>query len=183
MPVLAAAVLLIGVGTASSQQREVGGDELLLLAAMRTGTMAEELDDASSRGYRVLSAAGGSDFNEVIVVLAPSAERYEYRLVATDRTSTFEAELQEAGQAGYRLLPRTVTTKENASLFSDDSHELLAILERASEPGPAFRYQILATLRTGTLQEELRQAAVNGWQLVTVVVRGEAIAILERHEE
>ena len=74
--------------------------------------MAEELDDASSRGYRVLSAAGGSDFNEVIVVLAPSAERFEYRLVATERTSTFEAELREAGQEGYRLLPRTVTTKD-----------------------------------------------------------------------
>ena len=107
-----AAVVLLAAGTASSQERQVGADEFLLLASTRTGSMAEELDDASSRGYRVLSAAGGSDFNEVIVVLAPSAERFEYRLVATERTSTFEAELREAGQEGYRLLPRTVTTKD-----------------------------------------------------------------------
>lgn len=79
--------------------------ELFLLAATRTGTMAEELDGAAARNYRVISAAGGEDFNEVVVVLEPSVERYEYHLVSTDRTSTLEQELNDVAQEGYHIIP------------------------------------------------------------------------------
>jgi len=166
--------------TAGLQGAAQAEGDLLLLAATRTSTIAKELDDAASRSYRVISAAGGPDFNELVVVLEPSAERYQYRLVSTERTSTLERELNDAAQGGYRVVPRAITIKRNASVFSPNNNELLVIMEKPSAAGPAVRYQVLATSRTGTLQGELRQAQVNGWHLVTLVVRGEVLAILDR---
>ena len=144
--------------------------------------MAEELDDAASRNYRVISAAGGEGFNEVIVVLEPSLQRYQYRLLAAERPSTLEREMNEAAQEGYRVIPRTMTMKFSVrAMFSFGSEfELLVIMEKGSDVEPAVRYQVLATTRTGTLQAELTQAQVNGWSLVTLTVLDEVLAILER---
>ena len=70
----------------------------------RTATMGKELNDAS-RKYRVLSAAGGVGFNEVIVVLQPSSGAYQYRLVAAERTSTLLSELNAAGRTAIGFCP------------------------------------------------------------------------------
>jgi hypothetical protein len=114
------------------------------------------------------------------VVLVPDSDRYEYRLLSTIRTSTLQRELDAAAADGYRVVPRAVTTKTAASLFTDNDFELLVIMEKAPAEGPTLRYQVLATSRTGTLQNELTQAQGEGWTLVTLVVRGEVIAILEK---
>lgn len=177
---LAASVWLGVVPGVAAAQDTTRTEDLLLLAATRTATMSEELDDAARRNYRVLSAAGGTDFNEVIVVLTPSEGGYEYRLVATQRTSTFENEVNAAARDGFRVVPRTLTIKHNASLFSTDDYELFVLLEKAPAGGPPMQYQLLATSRTGTLQGELVDAAGNGWQLVTLLVRGEVLALMER---
>jgi len=173
--------VLAGVTTpAFAQQAETASGDLLLLAATRTATMSKELDDAAARNYRVLSAAGGVGFNEVIVLLQPSRGGYQYRLVATERTSTLQGELNAAARDGYRIVPRAVTTKRNASMFNTNDYEMLVIMEKSPDSGPPVQYQVLATSRTGTLQNEVRQAAVNGWSLVTLLVRGEVLALLER---
>src|SRR3972149_11266117 len=70
-----------------------------LLATTRTGTMQKELNEAASKGFRLLPRTmiakeqafmGGP---EVVVVLErpPKAEkRYEYKLLATNLTSTLQ---------------------------------------------------------------------------------------------
>ncbi len=160
--------------------QEPANGTILLLATNRTGTMSDELADAAARGYRVLSAAGGNGSNEILVALVPTTEQYEYRLVATERTSTFERELNDHARDGFRVIPRTVTTKLDAGLFSGDNYELLAIMEKAPSPQPSMQYRLLATSRTGTLQNELREALSDGWDLVTLIVRGEVAAVLEK---
>lgn len=168
---------------ASPQQAEAPGQDLFLMATTRTATMSSELEDAAKRNYRVLSAAGGVGSNEVIVVLQPSPGGYQYRLVATMRTSTLQNELNAAAKDGFRIIPRAVTIKRNASMFSNDDYELLVILEKSPDAAPPVEYRVLATSRTGTLQEELRQSAVDGWRLVTLVVRSEVLALLEREAQ
>jgi hypothetical protein len=171
--------VVLSPGTTVAQENEAGG-ELLLLATNRTGTMSDELRDAAARGYRVLSAAGGNGSNEILVALVPTAERNEYRLVATERTSTFELELNDHARDGYPVHARTVTTKLDTSLLGGNRYELLTIMERAPSPGPAMQYRLLATSRTGTLQDELRAAQADGWELVTLIVRSEVAAVLEK---
>ena len=172
-------LLVIPVSASGQQDGEATGD-LLLLAATRTATMGKELDDAASRKYRVLSAAGGVGFNEVIVVLQPSGGGYQYRLIATERTSTLLNELNAAGRDGYRILPRTVTTKRNPSPFNANDYELFVILQKSPDVATPVQYQVLATSRTGTLQNELKEAQAQGWNLITLLVRGEVLALMER---
>lgn len=181
---LVGTMLVLAVPAAASAQQDASTtSDFLLLASTRTATMGKELDDAASRKYRVLSAAGGVGFNEVIVVLQPSSGGYQYRLVAADRTSTLLNELNAAGRDGYRIIPRAVTTKRNASLLNPNDYELLVILEKPPDGGPPVQYQVLATSRTGTLQNELKQAQAERWNLVTLLVRGEVLALLERTEQ
>ena len=42
------------------------------------------------------------------------------------------------------------------------------------------RYLLLATERTGTMQKEISQAAMNGYTLIALAKRGEHVAILEK---
>jgi hypothetical protein len=104
----------------------------------------------------------------------------ELLLLATNRTGTMSDELRDAAARGYRVLARTVTTKLDTSLLGGNRYELLTIMERAPSPGPAMQYRLLATSRTGTLQDELRAAQADGWELVTLIVRSEVAAVLEK---
>ena len=82
-----------------------------LLATSNTSTMQEELDEATSRGFRLLpstmiskSSMWGSD--ELVVVLERSPGevlRYEYRLLATNRTATLQAEVTQARAEGFEI--------------------------------------------------------------------------------
>jgi len=174
------ALTVVWSSRVAAQEEVDTADELLLLATNRTGAMSEELEDAAGRGYRLVSAAGGNGSTEILVALVPTGERYEYRLVATERTSSFERELNDHARDGFRVVPRAVTTKFNTSLLRGDNYELLAIMEKAPSPLPSMQYRILATSRTGTLQDELRDARGEGWALVTLIVRGEVLAMLEK---
>jgi hypothetical protein len=163
---------------ADAQQPE----RYLLLAATRTSTMQDEINDAAAKGYRVV-AASRTEGAEVVVALERTTAAYRYRLVATTRTGTLQKELSDGAEAGYRVLPRGVTTKRTVgNLFTNnrDEGELLVIMERGPEPLPGPIYRVLATNRTGTLQTEMSQTADSGFELVALVSRGEHVAIFER---
>ena len=93
--------------------------------------MQKELDEAASRGFRLLPStmiskkrAFGGD--EVVVVLekAPNLSTvYEYLLLATNRTSTLQKEMAEAVQDGYEVM----------GMVSRGEH--MVILERSSGSG------------------------------------------------
>ena len=93
--------------------------------------MQKELDEAASRGFRLLpntmiskKRTFGGD--EVVVVLekAPNLSTvYEYLLLATNRTSTLQKEMAEAVQDGYEVM----------GMLSRGEH--MVILERSSGSG------------------------------------------------
>ena len=82
-----------------------------LLATTNTNTMQEELDEAASRGFRLLpstmiskSSMWGGD--ELVMVLERSPGevlRYEYRLLATSRTATLQNEVTQARAEGFDI--------------------------------------------------------------------------------
>ena len=107
---------------------------------------------------------------------------YDYLLLATNRTSTMQEEMQEAGDAGFEYRGQTVF----GTTFGGD--EPVVILERSrdSANGDLFEYRLLATKRTSTMQDELREAGLAGFTFVGVTVASttfggnEIVAILKR---
>jgi hypothetical protein len=160
--------LLLALSAASVAEAQ--DDRYLLLATERTGTMQKELDEAAAKGFRVVTASPG-DGSEYIVLLEQTADKHEYRLLATSRTATLQSELDEAAREGYRILPKSIAHKGD---------ELLVLMEKGPEGSAPADYQVLAAERTGTLQKEISQAAMNGYTLIALAKRGEHVAILEK---
>ena len=172
---------------AAQEQRPVGYD-YLLLATNKTSTMQEEMQEASDSGYAFVGIMGGQTSfggSEVVVVMQrePDSEpRFEYRLLATSRTSTMQAEMQEAGDAGFEYRGQTVFS----TTFGGD--EPVVILERSRDfaNGDLFEYRLLSTKKTSTMQDELREAGLAGFDFVGVTIAStrfggdEIVTILKR---
>ena len=75
----------------------------------------------------------------------------KYLLLATNRTGTMEDELNEAGARGYRF----AGTQGGQTVFGGDEAVVIMTLD---PEGRRFRYILLATNRTGTMQREMNQA-------------------------
>ena len=153
----------------------------LLLATVKTSTMQKELDQASSQGFRIVSAASSCGQSEMVLFLervTQAPDTYKYQLLATTRTSTMEKELNQAAQEGFRLLPRTITAKEGFI-----TNEIVAVLEQAPKSTKRYEYRLLATSRTSTLQKEVAQAESDGFVLVGLVGRGENMVIMEKEAD
>lgn len=86
----------------------------------------------------------------VLMSALPEAARAQDRfiLLATNRTSTMEDELNAAGAEGYRF----IGTQGGDTAFGGS--EVVVIMERDPE-GRRYRYMLLATSRTGTMEQEL----------------------------
>jgi hypothetical protein len=80
----------------------------------------------------------------------------QYLLLATSKTSTMEKELSEAANQGFRVVACSTTS----------GTEMVSFLERVATPPDIYRYKLLATSRTGTMQKELNEAAEQGFRLV-----------------
>jgi hypothetical protein len=173
----------------SSSLQAAGQHDYLLLATNRTSTMETEMQEAAKQGYMFAGVMGGETSfggNEVVVVMERSTTdrnpRYDYRLLATNRTSTMQKEMQEAGNAGYVYKGQTVFD----TTFGGD--EAVVILERDNEQRTVkpYEYRLLATKRTSTMQDELREAGREGFEFVGVTVSSttfggdEVVAILKR---
>ena len=162
--------------------------EYLLLATNRTSTMQEEMQEAAESGYEFVGLMGGDTSfggSEVVAVMQRGSEvepRFEYRLLATSKTSTMQEELQEAGDAGFDYRGQTVF----GTTFGGD--EPVVILERDLDidSPPLFEYRLLATKKTSTMQDELREAGAAGFEFVGVTVASttfggdEIVSILRR---
>jgi hypothetical protein len=156
-------------------QSAAGHIEHRVLATLRTSTMENELNDAAAAGFRFQAVMGGETAfggKEVVVVMARTVDgpRYAYRLLATARTSTMQQELSEAAAAGYEYRGQTVF---KTALGGD---EVVVILERDEAAGtPAFEYRLFATTRTSTLQKELADAGMAGFEVVGLTVSRTAV--------
>jgi hypothetical protein len=150
----------------------------LLLATTRTTSMQRELDEAAAAGYRVIVGSPTSG-HEMVVILekVPNlSQPYEYFLLATTRTSTIQQELNDTAARGFRLLPKTVVAKEQPF----GAREIVLLMEKAPGTTNRYRYLLLATSRTSTMQREMTHAVEDGYEVVAMVSRGEHIVILEK---
>ena len=87
----------------------------------------------------------------------------EYRVLATSRTSTMEKEMNQAADSGFRF--QVVTGGETAV----GGKETVAVMSRGAEGG-RYRYKLLATSRTSTMEKEMQQMADDGFEY-----RGQAV--------
>lgn len=104
-----------------------------------------------------------------------------YLLLATQKTSTMQQELDEAAALGFRVLVGSPTSGTEVVLF----------LERVATPEKPYRYKLLATTRTGTMNKELNEAAEENFRLIpsTMIEKKrmmgspEVLLVLERPPE
>ena len=126
----------------------------------------------------VLPAASGRPGQQ------PEGGGYEYRVLATNRTSTMEREMNEAAAEGYRF--QSAMGGETAFGGS----ELVSMMMRGpSSAGSRFSYRVLATNRTSTMEEEMREAGAEGYdyrgQTVFETFFGgdEVVVVMERDNQ
>lgn len=101
-----------------------------------------------------------------------------YLVLETVKTSTMQKELDEAAARGFRVVFGAPTA----------GAEMVILLERAPEGSEPYRYRLLATTRTKTMQKEINDVAAEGYRLLprTVISKEmlfgsiEAILVLER---
>ena len=75
----------------------------------------------------------------------------KFLLLATSRTGTMEKELNEAGARGYRFSG----TQGGDTAFGGSE---VVVIMSLDPDGRRYRYILLATSRTGTMQKELNEA-------------------------
>jgi hypothetical protein len=162
--------------------------EYKVLATNKTGTMQKEMSEAAEAGFRFVGVMGGETSfggKEVVALFQKTTTgpaRYSYRVLATSKTSTMQKEMQEAGDAGFNYVGQTVFE----SLFG--GKEVAVILERDKDAAraPKYEYKLIATKKTSTLQKEVAEAGVAGYEALgmtvgeTAIGGGELIVITRR---
>jgi hypothetical protein len=90
----------------------------------------------------------------------------EYRILATSKTSTMDKELNEAAADGYRF------AKAMGGKTANGGQEVVvAMAKDAVATGRAgFRYKLLATSKTSTMQKEIQNLADEGYEYVDQTV-------------
>ena len=83
-----------------------------------------------------------------LMLSAPAAAQDKFLLLAANRTGTMQDELNAAGANGYRF----VGAQGGETAFG--GNEVVVVMVRDPE-GRRFRYILLATNRTGTMEQEL----------------------------
>ena len=86
-----------------------------------------------------------------LMLAAPAAAQDKFLLLAANRTGTMQDELNAAGANGYRF----AGTQGGETAFG--GNEVVVVMVRDPE-GRRFRYILLATSRTGTMERELNGA-------------------------
>jgi hypothetical protein len=124
------------------------------------------------------TSAGLCGVTEVADAQTPPA--IEYRVLATTKTSTMEKELNEASEAGFQF---------QAVMGGDTEFggsEVVVVTSRTSGSKSHYRYRLLATSKTSSMQKELQEAADEGFEYQGQTVfkstfgGEEVVCILER---
>lgn len=102
-----------------------------------------------------------------------------YLLLSTVKTSTMQKELDEASAQGFRII---------SAASSCNQSEMVLFLERVTQGPDTYKYKLLATTRTSTMEKELNQAAKEGFRLLprTITAKegfltNEIVSVLEWH--
>jgi hypothetical protein len=90
----------------------------------------------------------------------------EYRILATSKTSTMEKELNEAAADGYHF------AKAMGGKTANGGQEVVVAMVKDAEASgrSAFKYKLLATSKTSTMQREMQSLADEGYEYVEQTV-------------
>ena len=94
-----------------------------------------------------------------VFAAAPAfAQAIEYKLLATSKTSTMEKEMNEAGSMGFKFV--SVMGGDTAG----GGAEVVVLMQKGgTTPEGTYRYKLLATSRTSTMQREMYDASMDGY--------------------
>ena len=163
-------------------------NDIKVLATNKTSTLETEMNQAADAGYRLAAVMGGDTSfggSEAVVIMTRldgAKPAFAYRLLATNKTGTMQKELQEAGDAGFEYKGQT----SFKSTFGGKEVVVLLERDRSIEKAERYEYKLLATKKTSTMQKELQEAGVAGYQFVGMTVSdtlmggAEVVCILRR---
>jgi hypothetical protein len=104
--------------------------------------------------------AGGL-FSLSAVAQSPAANgNWHYRLLATNKTSTMQKEMNEAADAGFRF--QGVMGGETS--FGGSEVVVIFAKSKDATEKPHYKYLLLATNKTSTMQKEMQQAGDEGFE-------------------
>lgn len=96
-----------------------------------------------------------------LTTAAPAADhQFDFRVLATSKTSTMEKEMNEAADAGYSF--SQVMGGETA--FGGKEVVVAMAKDIAAQGTERYRYKLLATSKTSTMQKEMQQLADEGFE-------------------
>jgi hypothetical protein len=81
----------------------------------------------------------------------------QYLLLSTNKTSTMQKELDEASELGFRV---------KVGVSNCGQMEMVLFLERVAEPPNLYKYKLVATNKTSTMDKELNEVAREGFRLL-----------------
>jgi hypothetical protein len=85
---------------------------------------------------------------------------WDYRLMATNKTSTMQKEMNEAADAGFRF--QSVMGGKTA--FGGSEVVVIFAKPKDATEKPHFKYLLLATNKTSTMQKEMQHAGDEGYE-------------------
>lgn len=94
----------------------------------------------------------------VCAIHVAAVAQARFKLLATNKTSTMEKELNQAAELGYHF------EGFNGGETMFGGKETVAILSFTGESKPRYRYKLLATNKTSTMQKELQEYGNNGYE-------------------
>jgi hypothetical protein len=116
-----------------------------------------------------------------VASVAPAFAQVDYKVLATSKTSTMEKEMNDAGAMGYKYA--AVMGGETAI----GGAEVVVLMQKGNGiQAGKFRYKLLATSKTSTMEKEMNQAALDGYDYVGQTVfkslfgGEEVVSIVER---
>jgi hypothetical protein len=113
-------------------------------------------------------------------VAAPAFAQIDYKVLATSKTSTMEKEMNDNGALGYKFM--AVMGGETGF----GGKEVVVLMQKGGQATGKYRYKLLATSRTSTMQKEMNDAALDGYDYVGQTVfeslfgGEEVVSIVER---
>jgi hypothetical protein len=161
---------------------------IIVVALCLTGVAFGQAGSSGGRRADVIATTRSHSASPAAAADAqPSAQvtdKREFRLLATNKTSTMQKEMNEAADAGYRF----EGTMGGETSFGGS--EVVVIMSRdPSSQKERYRYKLLATSKTSTMQKELQQAGNAGFEYKGQSVYSstfggkEVVVILERDLE
>jgi hypothetical protein len=100
--------------------------------------------------------------------------------VAAGRSSGLEDDLNAAAANGFRVIPQSIAWYQKSFLGSKVTSETVVVMEKMTDPAPVV-YRVLGTRRMTTLQKELAEASMQGFELSAFVIGDdEQVAVLQR---